>query len=160
MQFYLDWLRIYWPWLVWPALTAILNLASRVDTATWERWGATKPRLQAFLRLLRAVGIDPHTAIVALRDIVVARGAALAPRPASLRDAQSPPTVRDLPPPPGATFGMGIIGNVDPAAAPQWWNAPGAMPPVSVDVSFPGRPPSATDTPPETPAAKAEEKKP
>lgn len=97
------WLLVNWRWWVIPVGTAILNLLSRVSAETWERWGATRPRLQAGLRLLRAVGIDPHTALVALRDIVAAKAVALGPRAQAdvltrLLDAPPPPTVREVPP--------------------------------------------------------------
>ena len=65
--------------LVWLALSALLNMALRKRTAEqWVTFAENSPRGAAFVRLLRALGLDPVKAILALRHLV--NGKAMATR--------------------------------------------------------------------------------
>jgi len=60
-----------WVVFIWPAVSALLNIVLRARTA--EQWAVVceeQPRLAAFIRLLRALGVDPAKAIRSVQELV------------------------------------------------------------------------------------------
>lgn len=60
-----------WAVFIWPAITGILNVILR--TRTPEEWVARSenyPRLAAFSRFIRAVGLDPVKMIRSIAEFV------------------------------------------------------------------------------------------
>ena len=65
--------------LVWLVLSALLNMALRKRTAEqWVSFAESRPRSAALVRLLRALGLDPVKAVLALKHLV--NGKAMATR--------------------------------------------------------------------------------
>ena len=60
-----------WVVFIWPAISALLNIVLRARTA--EQWAVVceeMPRMAAFIRLLRALGLDPVKAIRSVQELV------------------------------------------------------------------------------------------
>lgn len=80
----------YWPVflvVIWPTLSAILNMVLRRKTAEeWVVFAESRPRTAGFIRLLRAIGLDPIKGFQALKEVV--RGVA------AKNQNQLPPAVK------------------------------------------------------------------
>lgn len=60
-----------WILFMWFAVTSAVNFLMRKRTAAeWEAFAETNPRAAAFVRMVRAVGVDPAKLIQSLVDFV------------------------------------------------------------------------------------------
>lgn len=60
--------------LIWPLITAIMNLALRKKTPEqWEAWALSKPALACGVELLRALGADPFKLLQAFHRLAQRR---------------------------------------------------------------------------------------
>lgn len=59
MKSILHWLLVNWPWIIWPAATAVLTwVAKRKKFEEWEQWALKRPGGALVLELLGAFGVD------------------------------------------------------------------------------------------------------
>lgn len=63
-----------WAVFIWPVLTGLLNIILRARTPEqWVALGEDYPRVAGFIRLMRAVGLDPAKAVSGLIEITTGR---------------------------------------------------------------------------------------
>jgi len=89
VRFYNEHQELVWA-ITWFALTVIFNFATRFKTPEqWVEFGERNPRAQSFIRLMRAVGIDPVKAIKALGAFISGKAQETRKdRPGVLKDAE------------------------------------------------------------------------
>jgi hypothetical protein len=57
--------------LAWPIVSGVINVVLRTRTPEeWVELNDRSPRLAAFTRLLRAIGVDPVKMVKAIGDMV------------------------------------------------------------------------------------------
>ena len=90
----LDWLSSH-AVALWPVVSALLIIALRARTPEeWVAMGERSPRVQGFIRFLRAVGLDPAKALSALAQIVTGRAPS---RAVQIADTIAPPAPSKVP---------------------------------------------------------------